>query len=209
MKRIVLLIVLGGIMLCSPVNSRAQFATIDFSNLTQAILSFLQDGDNMATNTTQFLQNLGVMQEQLEFLKEMNERYKEVRSDLYKVQEVIRIANNYEMNIRMFSFYIDRLKNIDSEHLQYYQIKSLVNQGFQYLLISSREVKRAREYLSSKSEMSEDQRRRGLEDCDRKLCKANVAMYNHIDDTFSNLDNGKLLANAINELVSSFKMGWQ
>lgn len=57
--------------------------------------------------------------------------------------------------------------------------------------------------------MSEDQRRRGLEDCDRKLCKANVAMYNHIDDTFSNLDNGKLLANAINELVSSFKMGWQ
>lgn len=209
MKRIIFIVTLWSGMLIPSLKSHAQFATIDFSNLTQAILSFLQDGDNMATTTAQFLQNLGVMQEQLEFLKEMNESYKEVRSDLYKVQEVIRIANNYEMNIRMFSFYIDRLKNIDSEHLQYYQIKSLVNQGFQYLLISSREVKRAREYLSSKSEMSEDQRRRGLEDCDRKLCKANVAMYNHIDDTFSNLDNGKLLANAINELVSSFKMGWQ
>lgn len=209
MKRIVLLIVLGGIMLCSPVNSRAQFATIDFSNLTQAILSFLQDGDNMATNTTQFLQNLGVMKEQLEFLKELNKRYKEVRSDLYKVQEVIRIANNYEMNIRMFSYYVQHIKDIENEQLQYYQIRSMINQGFQYLLISSREVKRAREYLSSKSEMSEDQRRRGLEDCDRKICQANVAMYNHINGIFSDYDNGRMLSQAISSLDSSFRMNWQ
>ncbi len=209
MKRIVLLIVLGGIMLCSPVNSRAQFATIDFSNLTQAILSFLQDGDNMATNTTQFLQNLGVMKEQLEFLKELNKRYKEVRSDLYKVQEVIRIANNYEMNIRMFSYYVQHIKDIENEQLQYYQIRSMINQGFQYLLISSREVKRAREYLSSRSEMSEDQRRRGLEDCDRKICQANVAMYNHINGIFSDYDNGRMLSQAISSLDSSFRMNWQ
>ena len=209
MKRIVLLIVLGGIMLCSPVNSRAQFATIDFSNLTQAILSFLQDGDNMATNTTQFLQNLGVMKEQLEFLKELNKRYKEVRSDLYKVQEVIRIANNYEMNIRMFSYYVQHIKDIENEQVQYYQIRSMINQGFQYLLISSREVKRAREYLSSKSEMSEDQRRRGLEDCDRKICQANVAMYNHINGIFSDYDNGRMLSQAISSLDSSFRMNWQ
>jgi len=209
MKRIVLLIVLGGIMLCSPVNSRAQFATIDFSNLTQAILSFLQDGDNMATNTTQFLQNLGVMKEQLEFLKELNKRYKEVRSDLYKVQEVIRIANNYEMNIRMFSYYVQHIKDIENEQVQYYQIRSMINQGFQYLLISSREVKRAREYLSSRSEMSEDQRRRGLEDCDRKICQANVAMYNHINGIFSDYDNGRMLSQAISSLDSSFRMNWQ
>lgn len=209
MKRIVLLIVLGGIMLCSPVNSRAQFATIDFSNLTQAILSFLQDGDNMATNTTQFLQNLGVMKEQLEFLKELNKRYKEVRSDLYKVQEVIRIANNYEMNIRMFSYYVQHIKDIENEQLQYYQIRSMINQGFQYLLISSREVKRAREYLSSRSEMSEDRRRRGLEDCDRKICQANVAMYNHINGIFSDYDNGRMLSQAISSLDSSFRMNWQ
>ena len=209
MKRIVLLIVLGGIMLCSPVNSRAQFATIDFSNLTQAILSFLQDGDNMATNTTQFLQNLGVMKEQLEFLKELNKRYKEVRSDLYKVQEVIRIANNYEMNIRMFSYYVQHIKDIENEQVQYYQIRSMINQGFQYLLISSREVKRAREYLSSRSEMSEDQRRRGLEDCDRKICQANVAMYNHINGSFSDYDNGRMLSQAISSLDSSFRMNWQ
>lgn len=196
-------------MLIPSMKSHAQFATIDISNLTQAVLSFLQDGDNMAASTAQFLQNLGVMEEQLEFLKEMNERYKEVRSDLYKVQEVIRIANSYEMNLRMFSYYIERISNIDSEHLRYYQVRSLVNEGFQYLLISSREVKRAREYLSSRSEMSEDQRRRGLEDCDRQMCRTNIAMYNHINDTFSSYDNGLMLSQGIGSLDSAFKMNWQ
>ena len=42
--------------------AQAQLATFDFGNLTQAILSFLQDGDNIALNTSQFLQNLGVME---------------------------------------------------------------------------------------------------------------------------------------------------
>ena len=42
----------------------AQFATFDASNLAQAILAFLQDGDNMVLNTEQFLQNLGVAKEQ-------------------------------------------------------------------------------------------------------------------------------------------------
>ena len=209
MKRIIFIMVFWSAMLIPSLKSHAQFATIDISNLTQAVLSFLQDGDNMAASTAQFLQNLGVMEEQLEFLKEMNERYKEVRSDLYKVQEVIRIANSYEMNLRMFSYYIERISNIDSEHLRYYQVRSLVNEGFQYLLISSREVRRAREYLSSRSEMSEDQRRRGLEDCDRQMCRTNIAMYNHINDTFSSYDNGLMLSQAIGSLDSAFKMNWQ
>ena len=196
-------------MLIPSLKSHAQFATIDISNLTQAVLSFLQDGDNMAASTAHFLQNLGVLEEELEFLKVLYERYKEVRSDLYKVQEVIRIANSYEMNLRMFSYYIERISNIDSEHLRYYQVRSLVNEGFQYLLISSREVKRAREYLSSRSEMSEDQRRRGLEDCDRQICRTNIAMYNHINDTFSSYDNGLMLSQAIGSLDSAFKMNWQ
>lgn len=93
-------------------------------------------------NTSQFLQNLGVMEEQLSFLKEMDRRYKEVRSDLYKVQEVLRIADNYEMTLRMFSYYVDGLKRLDEQEIRYYQIRPLVNQGFQFLLIASREVKR-------------------------------------------------------------------
>ena len=71
-----------GILLSAP-KASAQFATFDASNLAQAVLSFLQDGDNMVINTEQFLQNLGVAKEQLEFLQEMDKRYKEVRGDLY------------------------------------------------------------------------------------------------------------------------------
>lgn len=142
MKRFIVSAMIVSGMLVGGQRANAQFATIDFSNLTQAILSFLQDGDNIAMNTSQFLQNLGVMEEQLSFLKEMDRRYKEVRSDLYKVQEVLRIADNYEMTLRMFSYYVDGLKRLDEQEIRYYQIRSLVNQGFQFLLIASREVKR-------------------------------------------------------------------
>ncbi|HCG59705.1 MAG TPA: hypothetical protein DEV97_06850, partial [Lachnospiraceae bacterium] len=87
-------------MFGSQQRASAQFATFDASNLAQAILSFLQDGDNMVLNTEQFLQNLGVAKEQLEFLQEMDKRYREVRSDLYKAQSVVRMAKNYEQMAR-------------------------------------------------------------------------------------------------------------
>ena len=154
------LVISVGLLAGGSQRAQAQLATFDFGNLTQAILSFLQDGDNIALNTSQFLQNLGVMEEQLKFLREMNERYREVRSDLYRVQEVIRIAQTYEMTLRMFSHYVDRINNLERDDLDYYQVRNLVNQGFQFLLIASREVKRAREYLDSRNEMSEDQRRK-------------------------------------------------
>ena len=80
----------------------AQFATFDASNLAQSILGFLQDGDNMVINTEQFLQNLGVAKEQLEYLEELNKRYKEVRGDIYKAQSVIQMAKNYEQMASMF-----------------------------------------------------------------------------------------------------------
>ena len=64
------------LLLGSQQRASAQFATFDASNLAQAILAFLQDGDNMVLNTEQFLQNLGVAKEQLEFLQEMDKRYK-------------------------------------------------------------------------------------------------------------------------------------
>ena len=143
MRRWILGLILSiGLLVGGSQKSHAQLATFDFGNLTQAILSFLQDGDNIALNTSQFLQNLGVMEEQLKFLKEMNERYREVRSDLYRVQEVIRIAQTYEMTLRMFSHYVERINNLERDDLDYYQVRNLVNQGFQFLLIASREVKR-------------------------------------------------------------------
>lgn len=209
MRRWIMGLVLSvGLLAGGSQRAQAQLATFDFGNLTQAILSFLQDGDNMAMNTSQFLQNLGVMEEQLKFLREMNERYREVRSDLYRVQEVIRIAQTYEMTLRMFSHYVERINNLERDDLNYYQVRNLVNQGFQFLLIASREVKRAREYLDSRNEMSEDQRRKGLQECDRQMCKANVAMYNHIMGSYGAIDRGRMVADTVESIDEAFAIKW-
>ena len=196
------------IMIGSQQRASAQFATFDASNLAQAVLSFLQDGDNMVINTEQFLQNLGVAKEQLEFLQEMDKRYREVRSDLYKAQSVVRMAQNYEQMARMFTRYVERVKAMNGNQINYYQGRSMVNEGFQYLLYASREVKRAREYLDSKSQVSEEERIAQLAECDRRLSRANAAMYNHIKDTYEDIDRGMRLAEAYDTLEESFKINW-
>ena len=138
----------------------------------------------------------------------MNERYREVRSDLYRVQEVIRIAQTYEMTLRMFSHYVERINNLERDDLNYYQVRNLVNQGFQFLLIASREVKWAREYLDSRNEMSEDQRRKGLQECDRQMCRTNVAMYNHIMDSYGAIDRGRMFADTVESIDEAFAIKW-
>ena len=196
------------IMIGSQQRASAQFATFDASNLAQAVLSFLQDGDNMVINTEQFLQNLGVAKEQLEFLQEMDKRYKEVRSDLFKAQSVIRMAQNYEQMARMFTRYVERVRAMNGNQINYYQGRSMVNEGFQYLLYASREVKRAREYLDSKSQVSEEERIAQLAECDRRLSRANAAMYNHIKDSYEDIDRGIRLAEAYDTLEEAFKINW-
>ena len=208
MKRLILVSAAAFCLLISAPKASAQFATFDASNLAQAVLSFLQDGDNMVINTEQFLQNLGVAKEQLEFLQEMDKRYKEVRSDLYKAQSVIRMAQNYEQMARMFTRYVERVKAMNGNQINYYQGRSMVNEGFQYLLYASREVKRAREYLDSKSQVSEEERIAQLAECDRRLSRANAAMYNHIKDSYEDIDRGMRLAEAYDTLEEAFKNNW-
>lgn len=206
MRRWVIVVCVSMMGFMAPQRASAQFATFDASNLAQAILSFLQDGDNMANNTYQFLENIGVMKEQLEFLKEMNERYSEVRESVYKTQSVIRLARYYETTALMFSRYVERLEELDADQLKYYQVRSLVNEGFQYLLMASREVKRAREYLSSKSNVSEEERRAALKECERQVCKTNAAMYEHIIETYAVIDSGRVLAVNMRSMDEAFKM---
>ena len=206
MRRWVIVVCVSMMGFMAPQRASAQFATFDASNLAQAILSFLQDGDNMANNTYQFLENIGVMKEQLEFLKEMNERYSEVRESVYKAQSVIRLARYYETTALMFSRYVERLEELDADQLKYYQVRSLVNEGFQYLLMASREVKRAREYLSSKSNVSEEERRAALKECERHVCKTNAAMYEHIIETYAVIDSGRVLAVNMRSMDEAFKM---
>ena len=205
MRRIICLILCAiGLMVFSP-RASAQWATFDASNLAQAVLSFLQDGDNMVLNTEQFLMNLGVAKEQLEFLQEMDKRYKEVRGDLYKAQSVIRMAQNYEMIARMFTRYVQNIKKLNGKEISYYQGRSLVNQGFQYLLYASREVKRAREFLDRKSQVSEEERLKGLAECDRQISKASAAMYQHIKGSYADIDAGRQMADVVDCIDAAFK----
>ena len=192
------------ILIAAAPRASAQWATFDATNLAQAVLSFLQDGDNMVLDTEQFLENLGVAKEQLEFLQEMDKRYKEIRGDIYKAQSVIRMAKNYEQMARMFTGYVNRMKDLKGKQLNYYQARSMVNEGFQYLLYASREVKRAREYLDSKSQISEEERLKGLNECDRRISRANAAMYNHIQENYEDLDTVNALVDGYKSLEESF-----
>ena len=200
-------LVLGVFLLAAP-KASAQFATIDASNLAQNILSFVQDGDNMITNTEQFLQNIGMLEEQLKFLKEADKRFREVRADIWKTQEVIRLAQNYEMTYKMFSNYLSRMKALDNEDIQYYQVRSAVNEGFQYLLYASREVKRARDYLDKSTQMSEEERIKGLQECDKSVSKANAAMYRHIMEKYDDIDRGRIVNSNMNALRDAFKINY-
>ena len=204
MKRLILVLAAAVGLLISAPKASAQFATFDASNLAQAVLSFLQDGDNMVINTEQFLQNLGVAKEQLEFLQEMDKRYREVRGDLYKAQSVIRMAQNYEQMARMFTRYVERVRTMNGSRISYYQGRSMVNEGFQYLLYASREVKRAREYLDSKSQVSEEERMAQLAECDRRISRANAAMYNHIKETYESAELAQAIAEGYNSLEEAF-----
>ena len=193
------------IMIGSQQRASAQFATFDASNLAQAVLSFLQDGDNMVLNTEQFLQNLGVAKEQLEFLQEMDKRYREVRSDLYKAQSVVRMAQNYEQMARMFTRYVERVKAMNGNQINYYQGRSMVNEGFQYLLYASREVKRAREYLDKRSQVSEEERLKALAECDRQVSRANAAMYYHIKESYEEMDAAIAVAEGFASMEEAFQ----
>ena len=204
MKRITIILTSIFLLVFLPQRASAQWATFDASNLAQAVLSFLQDGDNMVLNTEQFLENLGVAKEQLEFLQEMDKRYKEVRSDIYKAQDVIRIANNYEQMARMFTRYVERLRKVDSNTMNYYQTRSLVNEGFQYLLFASREVKRAREFLDKKSQISEEERLKGLHECSKEVSRANAAMYSHIKGSYETIDAAEEIVGTLDGLEEAF-----
>ena len=201
MKRLIIAIL--ALALAVP-RASAQFATFDATNLAQAVLSFLQDGDNMVLNTEQFLENLGVAKESLEFLQEADKRYREIRGDIYKAQSVVQMARNYEQMARMFTGYVNRLKDFSGKQVNYYQARSMVNEGFQYLLYASREVKRAREYLDKKSQISEEERLKGLNECDRQISRANAAMYYHIRETYEDLDTATAVAEGYKSLEEAF-----
>lgn len=185
--------------------AKAQMATIDMTNFYQALLSYLQDGDNMAQDAVQFMENIGVLEEQLEHLKRWNERYSTISDALYHGQTVLRIAGSYESMFNMFTRYVTRLQRMEGE-LTCFRIRQAVNEGFHYLLLASKEVKRAREFLDAGNEMTEEGRREALDECDMRLCRLFRSMSVHVALTFSLIDNAVIARNGLDGLDASFRL---
>lgn len=205
MRYLRILLVAAAIVVSADFEAKAQMATVDMTNFYQSLMSYLQDSDNIAENTVRFLENMGILEEQLDNLKKWNERYSKISSALYKGQTVVRVASNYEMTIRMFSRYVTRMKSLGDD-VSYFKVRNAVNEGFQYLLLASREVKKVRELLDKGTDMSEEKRREGLEQCDARMCRLNVLMHKHILDVYSSIDTARILKTNLQSLDSAFKL---
>ena len=183
--------------------ANAQLITFDEQNFLQSIISYIQDGDNMAQNANQFLQNLGLIEEQLDNMKKWNERYREVSTYLSKGQQAIYTVNNYEYTIRLFKEYVKRLREMEKP--SYYDVRNAANEAWYYLLLSSREVKKVRQALDSSSEMSEAERLKVLEESNRKMSAINVQMTKEVQEELSALKDINMMTACAKSLEEAVK----
>ena len=183
--------------------ANAQLITFDEQNFLQSIISYIQDGDNMAQNANQFLQNLGLIEEQLDNMKKWNERYRKVSTYLSKGQQAIYTVNNYEYTIRLFKEYVKRLRQMEKP--SYYDVRNAANEAWYYLLLSSREVKKVRQALDSSSEMSEAERLKVLEESNRKMSAINVQMTKEVQEELSALRDINMMTACAKSLEEAVK----
>ena len=183
--------------------ANAQLITFDEQNFLQSIISYIQDGDNMAQNANQFLQNLGLIEEQLDNMKKWNERYRKVSTYLSKGQQAIYTVNNYEYTIRLFKEYVKRLREMEKP--SYYDVRNAANEAWYYLLLSSREVKKVRQALDSSSEMSEAERLKVLEESNRKMSAINVQMTKEVQEELSALKDINMMTDYAKSLEEAVK----
>ena len=183
--------------------ANAQLITFDEQNFLQSIISYIQDGDNMAQNANQFLQNLGLIEEQLDNMKKWNERYRKVSTYLSKGQQAIYTVNNYEYTIRLFKEYVKRLREMEKP--SYYDVRNAANEAWYYLLLSSREVKKVRQALDSSSEMSEAERLKILEESNRKMSAINVQMTKEVQEELSALRDINMMTACAKSLEEAVK----
>ena len=183
--------------------ANAQLITFDEQNFLQSIISYIQDGANMAQNANQFLQNLGLIEEQLDNMKKWNERYRKVSTYLSKGKQAIYTVNNYEYTIRLFKEYVKRLREMEKP--SYYDVRNAANEAWYYLLLSSREVKKVRQALDSSSEMSEAERLKVLEESNRKMSAINVQMTKEVQEELSALKDINMMTACAKSLEEAVK----
>lgn len=203
MKRIAAIMTMAILGLMFSHRANAQLITFDEQNFLQSIISYIQDGDNMAQNANQFLQNLGLIEEQLDNMKKWNERYRKVSTYLSKGQQAIYTVNNYEYTIRLFKEYVKRLREMEKP--SYYDVRNAANESWYYLLLSSREVKKVRQALDSSSEMSEAERLKVLEESNRKMSAINVQMTKEVQEELSALRDINMMTACAKSLEEAVK----
>lgn len=203
MKRWISILFVAVIAMASSLKANAQMITFDEQNFLQAIISYIQDGDNMVQNANQFAQNLGLIEEQLDNLKKWNERYQKVSSYLSKGQQALYTVNNYEYTVRLFKEYVNRLKVLDKP--SYYDVRSAANQAWYFLLLSSKEVKKVRQALDATSELSEAERLKVLEESNRKMSAINVEMTKEVQEQLSLLHDVNTMTAYSRSIEASLK----
>lgn len=203
MKRWISILFVAVMAMASSLKANAQMITFDEQNFLQAIISYIQDGDNMVQNANQFAQNLGLIEEQLDNLKKWNERYQKVSSYLSKGQQALYTVNNYEYTVRLFKEYVNRLKVLDKP--SYYDVRSAANQAWYFLLLSSKEVKKVRQALDATSELSEAERLKVLEESNRKMSAINVEMTKEVQEQLSLLHDVNTMTAYSRSIEASLK----
>ncbi|MBR6416399.1 MAG: hypothetical protein IKS22_09880 [Bacteroidales bacterium] len=184
---------------------RAQLATLDATNLAQAILSFIQDGDNMAMSSQQYLSGMEVLKEQSMLLRQSEERYRKVSPTLYYTRDISRIATRYESMARMMTSYAEALKRGLSEggSLSGTELEYLIRRGSVILSSAVEEVSRAKEYLSPSASLSEAERREGLRESMLRVDDLHSRLRSEISSSLRRIDYSNILRNNLSSLEES------
>ena len=184
---------------------RAQLATLDATNLAQAILSFIQDGDNMAMSSQQYLSGMEVLKEQSMLLRQSEERYRKVSPTLYYTRDISRIATRYESMARMMTSYAEALKRGLSEggSLSGTELEYLIRRGSVILSSAVEEVSRAKEYLSPSASLSEAERREGLRESMLRVDELHSRLRSEISSSLRRIDYSAILKNNLSSLEES------
>lgn len=173
----------------------AQMATIDASNLAQAILSFIQDGDDMTMETQQFLSGMDVLKEQADLLREGEERYRRVGAALYKSSDLVSMARRYESMARQMTSYANCLKKAISsgDDIHASRVEYLIKRGSSLLSAAMREVERTKEYLSPSSSLSEAERRQGIRESKETLDHLGKKLDYEVRLTLKEMDAARIM----------------
>ena len=186
---------------------RAQMATIDASNLAQAILSFIQDGDSMSMESQQFLSGMEVLKQQADLLREGEQRYRKVGANLYDTSDLVLLARRYESMARMMTSFAEILKSelSDGDALSASRTEYLIRRGSFLLAAAVREVKRAKEYLSPSSVLSEAERRQGIKESGEKVERLSRELSLSIRSSLKEMDSARVLSANLSAMDSALK----